>query len=99
MKKGQYVIVRSSGSGVLFGKYVSHTDTGTVSLEEARQMWKWRTPKGGTLLDAAKFGVVSAKCKFSVAAGNYTVIGACGIAECTDEAAKSIIETEGAPWR
>lgn len=51
MKQGQNVIIRSRDAGVIFGKYVSHTDNGTVELKDARQLWRWHAAKGGTLLD------------------------------------------------
>ena len=78
MNEGQKVIVRSRDAGVLYGVLVSNEGS-TVVLSQARQMWRWRAAKGGTLIDCAVYGVVAKDCKFSTAAGDVTVFNVCAM--------------------
>lgn len=86
---GRKVIVRSSDAGVLYGEYVSN-DGPTITLKNARQLWKWQTAKGISLIDLATYGVNASGCKFSSAQAVVTVFNACALIDVTDDAAKSI---------
>lgn len=84
------VIVRSRDAGVQCGELVEYaTDGSTVTLVNARQMWRWRAKKGGTLLDCAQYGVEKNDSKFSERCNRIIVINACAIIDCTDEAVES----------
>lgn len=82
------VIVRSRDAGVQCGKLVGYNAT-EVHLKDARQMWSWRTAKGGTLLDVATHGVSPSGCKFSGPVASMIVLGACAIIDCTPEAVET----------
>ena len=84
---GRSVIVRSREMGVVFGEYDGN-DGANVHLKNARQMWSWTALKGGTLLDCATHGV--SKGKISSVNDAVTVFNACGLIDCTSDAAKSI---------
>ena len=86
---GRKVIVRSRDAGVIYGEYASN-DGSTVSLKNARQLWKWYAEKGLTLIDVATYGVKKSDCKFSPAAATVTVFNACALIDVTDEAAALI---------
>ena len=88
---GRAVIVRSRDAGVQFG-YLDGYEGSTVHLRNARQMWSWTAKSGGTLLDCATIGVKGGK--FSGVAPAVTVIGACAIIDCTDEAVKSLSDAK-----
>lgn len=88
---GRPVIVRSRDAGVQFGGLVEYAaDGSTVTLANARQMWKWKSRAGGTLLDCAQHGVEKVGSKFSAPCDRVIVIGACAIIDCTPEAVTSI---------
>jgi len=95
---GRSVIVRSRDAGVLFGEYAGHETNGTVHLKNARQLWKWKAAKGGTLIDVATYGVEQKNCKFSPAQASVSVFNACALIDCTDSAANSIRSAEGEKW-
>jgi len=86
---GRKVIVRSKDAGVIYGTYVSN-DGDTISLTDARQLWKWCAAKGITLIDVATYGVKKSECKFSPASATMTVFNACALIDVTAEAAASI---------
>lgn len=95
---GRPVIVRSRDAGVLFGDYAGH-DGATVYLTNARQMWRWRAAKGGTLIDCATVGVKAEGCKFSPASATVTVFNACALIDCTDDAAASMRGVGDGTWK
>lgn len=93
------VIVRSRDAGVIFGDYIAN-DGSTITLANARQMWRWRARTGGTLIDCATHGVIEDDCRFSFpAAGTTTVFDACAMIDCTTDAAISIREAVGQKWK
>lgn len=84
------VIVRSRDAGVQCGELVEYASDGsTVTLRNARQMWRWRAKKGGTLLDCAQCGVEKKDSKFSGVCDRIVIINACAIIDCTAEAVES----------
>ena len=86
---GRKVIVRSRDAGVLYGEYAGN-DGSTVSLKNARQLWKWQAAQGITLIDVATYGVKKSDCKFSPASATVTVFNACALIDVTDAAAALI---------
>ena len=86
---GAKVIVRSRDAGVLYGEFAGN-DGSTISLTNARQIWKWFAATGITLLDVATYGVKAKDCKFSPAQATVTVFNACALIDVTDDAAASI---------
>ena len=94
---GRPVIVRSRDAGVVYGNYAGRTGD-TIKLTNARQMWRWKAAKGGTLLDCANFGVVAPECKFSVADAKITIFNACALIDCQADAASSIEDVAGGDW-
>ena len=85
-----YAIVRCYRSGVLCG-YAEHLGGEMVKIHEARQMFRWNS--SFVLVDLATNGInIESKNRFSVPSGRpVTVTDACAIIECTDKAAKSLI--------
>ena len=86
---GRKVIVRSHAAGVIYGEYAGN-DGSTVHLKNGRQLWKWRTAKGISLIDLATYGAEELECKFSPASATVTVFNACAMIDATAEAAASI---------
>lgn len=90
------VIVRSRDQGVIFGELVSYDPaSATVTVGNARQMWRWFAKSGGTLLDCAEHGVDNSRSKFSAPVSSLIVFGACGIIDVSAAAAESL---RGATW-
>ncbi len=56
MKNGDYVIVRSSPSGCWAGTLVSR-DGDTVTLANARRLWRWWAAEGVSLSGVAAKGI------------------------------------------
>jgi len=85
---GDYVIVRSRDAGVHAGELVSR-DGDSVQLTKSRRLWYWVCAKGDFLSGVARHGL---DIKQSKVGGeiDITVIGACEIIVCSDEAAESI---------
>jgi len=83
------VIVRSKDAGVLYGRYQGN-DGDTVFLKDAVQMWKWKSLKGVSLIDVAKFGVDVKDCKFSSDSADVIVFSACAVIDVSDIASRSI---------
>lgn len=94
---GRPVIVRSVEAGVLFGLFAGRCGS-TIKLTNARQMWRWKAAKGGTLVDCAKYGVDGSGCKFSEAAVNVQVFNACALLDCSPDAAETIEAVSGGVW-
>jgi len=86
---GEKVIVRCRDAGVHFGTLVSYSGR-EVLLKESRRMWYWKAKTGHTLNACAINGIVDSKISGSVE--TITLLDACEIIKCTDEAAKSIGE-------
>lgn len=94
---GRAVIVRSQAAGVLYGNFAGRAGS-TISLTNARQMWRWKAAKGGTLLDCAVFGVDGGGCKFSEAQATAQVFNACALIDCSPDASRSIEAVKGGDW-
>lgn len=86
---GRKVIIRSKDAGVIYGEYAGN-DGSTVTVKNARQLWKWFAAKGITLIDVATYGVRKSECKFSPAQATVTVFNACAMIDVTAEASASI---------
>lgn len=86
---GRKVIIRSRDAGVIYGEYAGN-DGSTVSVTNARQLWKWTAAQGISLIDVATYGVKKSDCKFSPAQATVTVFNACALIDVTDTAAASI---------
>ena len=83
-------IVRSRDQGVVYG-YVLSVEGRKVVVAEARQMWKWKTPKGFVLIDVVTHGVEASECKFSGPSElPIVMLEACSIIDLTDAAQKSL---------
>ena len=95
---GRPVIVRSRDAGVLFGNFAGQQGD-TIHLTDARQMWRWKASKGGTLVDCAVHGVDETGCKFSTGAASVTVLSACALIDCTQDAARSLRAVVGQEWK
>ncbi len=85
------VIVRSRDAGVLYGTF-EKLDGLNVTLTNARQLWKWKTKQGISLIDLAAYGAVKSGCNFSKAQGSVIVLKACAIIDVSPEAQPSIEE-------
>lgn len=90
-QKRRKVIVRSRDAGVLYGTF-EKLEGHNVTLSNARQLWKWKTKQGISLIDLASYGAVKSGCNFSKAQGQVVVLNACAIIDVEDSAQASIEE-------
>lgn len=86
---GTPVIVRASAAGVHAGKFASR-DGSTVTLTEARRLWRWTCAKGDFLSGVARHGLDHSRSKIGGAVATQVVIDACEVIQCSPEAAASI---------
>lgn len=94
MKPGQYVIVRSSPSGVWAGTLVDMTGT-QVTLSDARRLWRWWSAEGVSLSGVATAGLHPKKlseCRIALAVSEVVVNDVCEVLATTDAAKSSITE-------
>ncbi len=83
------VLIRSTNAGVFVGELVSHTDHGTVVLNNARRIWYWAG--ASSLSELAMKGVSRPKeCKFPCVVPQMTILGVCEIIPMTAEAVASV---------
>lgn len=91
---GKYCIVRSSASGVHAGTIhaVTHSGDGlcTVTIGNARRLWKWKTTGGVSLSAVATSGIVPDESKIEPAVNMHTVCGVCEIIPASQAAKETI---------
>lgn len=86
---GRKVIVRSRDAGVVYGEIIARSGA-DITLQNARQLWKWQAAKGITLIDVATAGVKARGCKFSTETANIVILNACALIDVSSDAAASI---------
>ena len=90
MEKGDYVIVRSSPSGVHAG-YLSHVDGNTYTLTDCRRLWRWVAAQGVSLSGVAAAGLADDKRnRISAAVAEAIIHDVCECLLCSDTAKVSI---------
>jgi hypothetical protein len=90
-----YCIVRCHDAGVHAG-FVERRDGREVELVHTRRLWRWY---GKTLSGLATEGSHEPdSCKFSDEIPRITVLDACEVIPCSEQAMKSIREDVG-PWQ
>ena len=84
---GEWVLVRSSNSGVWIGELI-HAEGDAVRLRRARRIWHWR----GALDTSAisQRGLDSGQSTVSVELPERIVLGVCELGPMTDEALATI---------
>lgn len=91
---GKYCIVRSSASGVHAGiiHAVTHSGDGlcTVTIGNARRLWKWKTNGGVSLSAVATSGIVPSESKIEPPIDMHTVCGVCEIIPASQAAKETI---------
>lgn len=90
------VIVRSSQSGCWFGE-LSAREGDTVTLINARRLWRWWAARGVSLSGVASHGLHPAhlsECKITPVVRTAVILGCCEVLSATPEAALSV---EAAP--
>ena len=93
---GQYVIVRSSPSGCWAGT-LQAMDGSTVTLADARRLWRWWAAKGVSLSGVASAGLHPKKlteCRIAEPVGTAIINEVCEVLSTTDEAKASITGAE-----
>lgn len=94
MNIGSYVIVRSSPSGVWAGT-LSQRDGTTVTLSDARRLWRWWAAEGVSLSGVAAKGLHPARldeCRVALPVSTAVVFDVCEILSATEQARASIVE-------
>lgn len=89
-KKPKIVIVRTRDAGVHIGELASRSGI-ECELINARRLWRWRG--ANTLNEISQSGVDKTYSRISQPVARITVIGACEILECSDEAAANLTES------
>jgi hypothetical protein len=93
---GQYVIVRSSPSGCWAGT-LQTMDGNTVTLTDARRLWRWWAAKGVSLSGVAAAGLHPKHlkdCRIAEPVSTAIVLEVCEVLSTTDEAKASITGAE-----
>ena len=90
---GKKVIVRTYAAGVWYG-VLEDKNGSEVVLCEARRMWNWYTPKGISMSEVSKYGIVHKKSRICEPVDQIW-LEAIEIIPCTPEA---IVSIEGAPY-
>jgi len=93
LKTGSYVIIRSSPSGCWAGTLVEICGD-TVTLADARRLWRWWAAKGVSLSGVAAHGLKADECRIAAPVSTAIVMQVCEILEATDEAKASIESQE-----
>jgi len=92
---GKFVIVRSYGAGVFFGKLKEQSKNGkVVVLNKCRRLWKWHAADGIALSGVARYGIIRSKSNIDSMTKNHVITGVIEVIPCTDAAVKSIMEDE-----
>jgi hypothetical protein len=89
---GKYVIIRSSPSGCWAGKLVA-MDGQTVTLTDARRLWRWWAARGVSLSGVAAHGLHPEKlleCRIAAPVATAIVHEVCEVLSASDEACNSI---------
>jgi len=93
---GQYVIVRSSPSGCWAGT-LAEMNGQTVTLTDARRLWRWWAAKGVSLSGVASAGLHPKKlseCLIAEPVATAIVHEVCEVLSTSDDARKSIVSAE-----
>jgi len=93
---GQYVIIRSTQSGCWAGTLAA-MDGQTVTLTDARRLWRWWAAKGVSLSGVAAHGLRSDKlreCRIAAPVTTAIVHEVCEVLATSDEARVSIVSAE-----
>jgi hypothetical protein len=96
LKSGDYVIVRSSPSGVWAG-VLDKIDGATVHLSDARRLWRWWSAEGVSLSGVATAGLHPKRlkeCRIAVPVAQVIVNEVCEVLSVTDKARASLVEAE-----
>lgn len=98
---GNYVIVRSSPSGVWAGYIVAlhgkDTPTSSIELRDARRLWRWWAAEGVSISGVAAKGLHPKKlreCRIAVPVTGVVVNDVCEVISASDEARASIEAAE-----
>ena len=91
---GKYVIVRSYGAGVFFGKLKEQSkNCKIVVLNKCRRLWKWHAADGIALSGVAMRGLIyDENTKVDIMTNNHVITGVLEVIPCADTAVKSIME-------
>ena len=81
--KIKYVLLRTTGAGVHFGRLVEQFGS-EVKLTDARRLWRWRG--ANTLHEVALHGVSEDYTRISEAVAEATVLGVHEVLTLTEEA-------------
>lgn len=90
---GQYVIVRSSPSGCWAGTLAA-MDGQTVTLTDARRLWRWWAAKGVSLSGVASAGLHPehlGDCRIAAPVTTAIVHEVCEVLAASDAARESIV--------
>jgi hypothetical protein len=96
MENGTKVIIRSSPSGCWYGELAAR-DGATVTLRNARRLWRWWAAEGVSLSGVAAAGLHplrTKECQIAAAVETAVVFEVCEILATTEAAQASI---EAAP--
>lgn len=89
---GENVIVRSSPSGCWFGELVAW-DGSTVTLKDARRMWRWWAAEGVSLSGVAAKGLHPdhlKECRIAAPVATAIIMDVCEVLAATPAAAETI---------
>ncbi len=95
---GQYVIVRSGPSGCWGGTFTA-LDGSTVTLTNARRLWRWWSAEGVSLSGVAAKGLhpdMLTRCRIAVPVETAIIFDVCEILKASSIAEKSISEAPSA---
>lgn len=95
LKNHEYVICRGCYCGVHAG-YLNEMDGNHVVLNEARRLWKWKTVKGISLSEVAKYGIDASGSRVCTKCGEIWLGDVYEVIPCTDTARKTIEEAADA---
>ena len=96
-KKAVYVICRGYYCGVHAG-YIKKIDGNHVVLNESRRLWKWKSVKGISLSDVAKYGITADDSYVCTKLDEIWLGDVYEVIPCTDAARKTIEEAEDASF-
>lgn len=89
---GTYVVVRSGPSGCWAGTLVS-IDKDTVTLTDARRLWRWWAAKGVSLSGVAAHGLCERKiseCRIAAPVSTAVIMQVCEVLQASAVARASI---------
>jgi hypothetical protein len=90
----QFVIVRTRDAGVHCGTLENISDGGSVTLSDARRIWRWRG--ANTLNELSQQGAANDWTRISEPVPDILIIGACEVITCSAVARENLTQSRWA---